>query len=344
MTANDENSGLGVIDGIDLDAALAGSTEQEATGPELDLAALLDAAPEDENVTRELQRFNFERPSRLSRQFEQNLLSVAENFAQVATIDFTKRLRASTTVAFEAIRLVPCDDYLARLPNPTCVAQVSFEPINAPCLIHLDLGICFVLLKKLMGGRPDPEAGLRTFTEIERGLFTAQIEFLTAEFARACSKLVEIKPSLRHLENNPNYLTGLPQGEALVCFRYEIRLEAVVGPLEVVVPLPGFRPVRDVFDPEQARENRDRDEVREDRAKILATISETSHDLVVKLAEMPISLARVIALQPGDLLTLPQPVTAPLVVEIAGQEAYRGEAGRVGSQRAVRLTARINEE
>jgi flagellar motor switch protein FliM len=271
-------------------------------------------------------------------------LSIAENFAQVATIDFTKRLRVSTTVAFETIRLVPCDDYLARLPNPTCVAQVTFDPLSAPCLIHLDLGICFALLKKLMGGRPDAESGVRGFTEIERGLFVAQVDRLAAEFARACSKLAVITPSVNHLENNPNYLTGLPQGEALVCFQYEVALETVRGRLEVVLPLPGFRPVRDIFDPEQANENREPAEVREDRAKILAAICDTSHELVVKLAEMPVSFGRVAALKPGDLLALPQGVTTPLTVEIAGQKVYRCEAGRVGSQRAVRLTERLNEE
>ena len=344
MTPDSDNYRAELLDELDLDAAIGAATSPPESSAEIDLEAVLAAAPEDEPSDGQLYRFDFDRPNRLSRQFEQNLLSVAENFAKIATIDFTSRLRVSTSVVFQSIRLVSCDDYLERIPNPTCVARVTLEPFSGPCLVHLDLSICFVLLKKLMGGRADPETCVRGFTEIERGLFTDQIERLIDGFARASSKLVAIEPTVRGIENNPNYLTGMPSGESLVCFRYEIEFAAACGQLEIVVPLPGFEPVRDIFDPEQAHEKRQPYEVRQDREKILDTIRDTTSEIVVKLGEMPVSLATIMTLKEGDVLTLPQAATAPLSVEIAGKEVYRGEAGRVGAQRAVKLTEKLSQE
>jgi len=344
LTPDSDNYSAEMLDELDLDSAIGAATSPTESPAEVDLEAVLEAAPEDEPSDGQLYRFDFDRPNRLSRQFEQNLLSVAENFAKIATIDFTSRLRVSTSVVFQSIRLVTCDDYLDRMPNPTCVARVTLAPFSGLCLVHLDLSACFVLLKKLMGGRADLEPCARGFTEIERGLFTDQIERLTDGFARACSKLIEVEPTVRGIENNPNYLTGMPSGESLVCFRYEIELDTACGLLEIVVPLPAFAPVRDIFDPEQAHENREPSEVRQDREKILDTIRETTSEIVVKLSEMAVPLATIMALKEGDVLTLPQAATAPLAVEIAGKEVYRGEAGRVGSQRAVKLTEKLSEE
>ncbi len=344
MTPDSENYTTDLLDDLDLDSAIGAATSSAEPVADIDLEAILEAAPEDEPSDCQPCSFDFDRPNRLSRQFEQNLLSVAENFAKIATIDFTNRLRVSMSVAFQSIRLVACDDYLERMPNPTCVARVTLEPLSGPCLVHLDLGICFVLLKKLMGGRADPDPCERGFTEIERGLFTDQIERLNDGFARACRKLVEIEPAVRGIENNPNYLTGMPSGESLVCFRYEIQFDTITGLLEIIVPLPGFGPVRDIFDPEQAHEQREAHEVRQDREKILDTIRETTSEVVVRLGEMPVSLAAIMTLKEGDVLTLRQAVTAPLAVEIAGREVYRGEAGRVGAQRAVKLTEKLSQE
>jgi flagellar motor switch protein FliM len=249
-----------------------------------------------------------------------------------------------TAVELQGIKLTPCVDYLASLPDPTCVARVDLAPFGGPCLVHLDLGICFVLLKKLMGGRAESEERVRAFTEIERGLFTDQLARVVEIYRRACSKLVDIEASVQSVENNPNYLTGMPNGEALVCFQFNLALESVAGPLEIVIPLPGFEPVRTHFDPEQARELRSPGQLRRDRALILDALRETTSELVVKLATTDLSLAEVLDLREGDQLRLPQPVSAPLVVELGGNIIYTGIAGRVGSRRAVKLTSKISQE
>jgi flagellar motor switch protein FliM len=288
--------------------------------------------------------YDFNRPRHISRPFSQNLRNLAENLAKMTSITFTNMLRANTVLEYRGLSLRPCGDYLRGLPNPTCVATVSLAPLKGVSLLHLDLGLCFLLLKKLMGGATEPDQSVREFTEIERGVFRNLSGKLLGLLQKASARLLELQPAFVSLENNPDYLTGLSTGDMLVCLNFQLMIEAQPGALEIGIPLAAFEPVREHFDPEGQRELRTAQEVRRDRRRLMETLHGTSCDVIVKLGELDISLESLIALQEGDLIPLKRAQAAPLTVCIAGKAAYLGEAGSVRQNRAVKLTEQIREE
>ena len=140
------------------------------------------------------------------------------------------------------------------------------------------------------------------------------------------------------------HLSGIAEGESLIIMKFQVKLDTVEGPVEIAIPLPAFGPVRDVFDPQDAIELRTPSELREDRRKILDMVRTTGSELVVNLGEISATLEDVLNLAVGDLIHLPQVVDAPLKVHIEGQEAWLGDAGRVGQHRAVKLIQQLNKE
>ena len=160
----------------------------------------------------------------------------------------------------------------------------------------------------------------------------------------ASSKLVELNPEIVTLENNPDYVSGIPVGETMAGLRFRIRLEAVEGVLELAMPLSSFGPVRDIFDPEEHIELRSSNEMAQDRRQILDMIQATDSELVVRMGEVDMSLDRVLALREGDLLHLPQTVDSPLTVLIEGREVFLAEAGRINQNRAVKLVRKLEKE
>jgi flagellar motor switch protein FliM len=332
------------LDDLDLDAALdkAGFAAGDLAA-EMDLETVLNAGADDEQEAA-AHRYDFNRPRKISRIFAQNLQNVAEQVARLGTISLTNLMRASTVVEFKGIRLGTFGEYIAQMPNPTSAATVALRPLNGLSLIHIDLGVCFVVLKKLMGGRPDPESRLRSYTEIERAIYGQFVGRINDLLKNGASRLLEIRPELVGLENNPNYLTGLPPGETAVTLGFQIKLESVEGPLELCIPLSAFGPVRDVFDPEEKIELRSTTEVNQDRVQILDMIQGTSSELVAVLGVAEMSLDAILALNPGDLLHLPQAVGSPLVVQVEGKDVFLGQAGRVNQNRAVKLIRKLVEE
>jgi flagellar motor switch protein FliM len=332
------------LDDLDLDAALdkAGFAAAEPAA-EMDLETVLNAGPDDDGEGA-ARRYDFNRPRKISRVFAQNLENVAEQVARLGTISLTNLMRASTVVEFKGIRLGSFGEYVAQMPNPTSAATVALRPLNGLSLIHIDLGVCFVVLKKLMGGRPEPESRLRAFTEIERAIHGQFVGRITDLVKNGAGRLLEIRPELSALENNPNYLNGLPPAETAVTLGFQIKLETVEGPFDLCIPLSAFGPVRDIFDPEEKVELRSTTEVNQDRVQILDMIQGTSSELVALLGITEMPLNAILALNPGDLLHLPQAVGSPLVVQVEGKDVFLGQAGRVNQNRAVKLIRKLEEE
>jgi len=331
-------AGSDILDDLDLDAAL-----EDAADLGVDLDAVMNADPEVEDPAG-VRAYDFNRPHSISKRFGQNLQNLAEQFSRSATVHLTSLLRSNVVVEYQELQLRSYVEYRESLPRPTCLASLSLRPLAGQSLIHQDLGLCFVILKKLMGGRPDGEERLRPFTEIERGIFSHYTGRVADLLRLAASKLVELHPELVGLENNPDYLSGIPAGETLACLRFRVRLEAIEGALDLALPLSAFSPVRDIFDPEESVELRSRDEMTRDRRQILDMIQTTTSELVVNLGELELPLDRVLALKEGDLLHLSQAVDSPLKVLIEGREVFLAEAGRVNQNRAVKLVRKLEKE
>ena len=322
---------------------------EELTGPVaggmmMDLEEVLNAPSHEENLPDEPVKYDFHRPHNISRAFQKNLQAVADYFAKNGTIEFTSRLRIATDVKFVELRQCTYAEFVKDLPRPTCAAMVELPPLKGASLLHLDLGLCFVFMKKLLGGKPDPEISVRDFTEIERGIVADLMERFLEMFRKAMSKTVTVESKLTALENNTHYLSGIAEGESLLILTFQVKLEAVEGPLQWAMPLSAFGPVREIFDPSDIKESRNHDELREDRRKILDMVQQSGSDLIVQLGKFDTNLETILNLSTGDVLDLPQTVANPLTVQIAGQDAWLGEPGRVGNNRAVKLLHQLTKE
>ncbi len=342
---DDINSSL--TDDLDLDAAIGAAEELAGAvddGLGADLEDVLNADSSDEGIVSGPRRYDFNRPHNISRNFEQNIQAVGETFAKSGTIDFTSLLRMSTTVEYSGLRQCTFSEYMAEIPNPTCVALVTMPPFKGYCVVHIDLGLSFVFLKKLMGGSPDAEDSVREYTEIERGINAGLVDRFTEIFRKAVSKWVNVEPKFSSLENNPNYISGIAEGESMLIMNFLVKLDTVEAPIQMAFPMAAFGPVKEIFDPKISSEMRTAVELKGDRKHVLEMVQATPGDMVVELGTLHSSLEEVLNLCVGDVLHLGNGVKSPLTVNIAGEKSWLGEAGRIGQNRAIKLTQQFNKE
>ncbi len=346
MVPEDRNNLDNEMDDLDLDAAIGAAEDLAGAvgAAEMDLEEVLNADSDADLSDSGPRKYDFNRPHNISRTFEQNLQSIAENFAKTGGIDFTSLLRMTAVVEYKGLHQCTYSDYMEELPNPSCVSMVTLAPLKGYSLMHLDLGLCFVFMKKLMGGAAESEDTVREFTEIERGINAGLVNRFLEIFRKSANKLVQLEPGFVSLENNANYLSGIAEGESLIIMKFLVKLDTVEGPVELAIPLPAFGPVRDIFDPEDAIELRTDGELRDDRRKILNMVRTTDSELVVNLGEIDSNLEDILSLAVGDILHLPQGVDSPLSVRIEGQNSWLGDAGRVGQHRAIKLIQQLSKE
>lgn len=335
------------LDDLDLDSAIGAAEDLVGAvddGMGVNLEDVLNADSDEDDLGSGPRRYDFNRPTNISKTFEQNLQAVAEAFAKTGTIDFTNLMRMTTAVDFQGLKLTTFAEFLEEMPNPTCGAMVTLAPLKGYSMVHLDMGLCFVFLKKLMGGTPDMEDTVREFTEIERGINAGLVGRFTEIFRKAMSKFIDINPGFVNLENNPNYLSGIADGEAMVVMKFRVKVDTVEGPVELGLPLPAFSPVRDIFDPVQDTELRTDGELKDDRRKVLDLVQGTGAEVTAELGDFNANLEEILNMKVGDIVHLSQGVDSPLKVMIEGQNAWLGEAGRIGQNRAVKLIRQLTKE
>ena len=329
-------------DAFDVDEDLAGPVDSVQ---EIDFEDVLNASSHEEGLQEDGPvKYDFHRPHHISRAFQKNLQAVADHVAKNGTLEFTSRLRMATDVKYIGLHQCTYGEFVRDLPRPTCVAMVDLPPLKGPSLLHLDLGLCFIFMKKLLGGLPNPEPTVRDFTEIERGIITDLVKRFLELFGRAMSKIVTVEPELSALENNTNYLSGISEGASLLILMFNIKAAEFEGPIQWAMPLSAFGPVREIFDPSDIKDSRNAEELRDDRRKILDMVQVSESELVVRLGQFDTNLENILNLSTGDMLDLPQAVEAPLTIQIAGQDAWLGEAGRVGNHRAIKMIQQLTKE
>jgi len=322
----------------------AGGLVDPARARRIDFEEVLNADPGLAGDAREPRPYDFNRPHNMSRTFANNLQAAGESFAKVAAIDCTSLMRATVQVDYRGLHQCTFSEYYDQLPNPTCAAMLSLEPLKGQAILHIDLGLCFLMMQKLMGGPLDLRSVRREFTEIERGVNAGLIAHFAEILRKSLAKFTDTWPAVVKLENNPGYLGGYSDGEAFCVMRYLVKIGAVDGPVEIAVPFAAFGPVRDVFDPQGIRDTRSEGELRDDRRRILGLVQGTSSDLVVELGTTTSTLETILALREGDLLHLDQDVASHLHVVIEGQDTWLGEPGHVGNRRAVKLIRKLTKE
>ena len=288
--------------------------------------------------------FDFSRPTKISRQFEKNLITFAEAFAKSSSLGLTSMLRANTGIGFRGLEVMNFGEFVGAMPPVTCAVNIGLAPLNGLSLLHLDAGMVYLMMMRLLGGPIEACRVERKFSDIELGVSRLVIDKLLAHIAEGAEKLVSMQPTFVHLENNPSYITTVTSGEPVLLIRFEIGIDDLKGPLDLCIPLTAFEPVWHRFDPEENSEFRTPEEVRRDRQLLFEVVKGATADVVVNLADVNLTFENVLELKEGDVLPLYKSLQSPLVLEVQGKPMFRGLTGKLNQCRALKLTERLEEE
>ncbi len=288
--------------------------------------------------------FDFSRPYNISRQFEKNLMTMSEGFAKGLTLALTTILRANSAVNFQGLGLKTYEEYHDSLPELTCVSIVTLAPLNGHALIEFDPTLFFTLIMRLLGGNLDAEQIDRKFTDIEKGVGQLLTEKVLEQLADGAEPIVELDPEFVLLENNAAYLNTIAAGESVLLLNFDVSVNDLSGPMTICIPLTAFESVWDLFDPQDSTDYRSPEQITRDRRQIFELLQGAEATVVVKLADIDMTMEQVLSLSEGDVLPLYKSVRSPLVVEVEGSPMFRGLPGRLNQSRAVKIIERLNEE
>ena len=302
------------------------------------------SAPVTDDKEDVLKVYDFSKPYSVSKNFRKSLLAMCEGYARVATLGMTLDYRARCKLEFNGLQMMTYEEYHATLANPTCIGTALLPPLQGHALFNLDLSLAFALVKRLLGGRPEPETNLRQFTDIELGISGSVVNNLLSYLEDASSKFMTIHPEDVVIESNPEYLNTPAAGETMIYLEFSMEIDDLKGNMSLCIPSIAFEPVRGQFDPAEEFVQRDYSGVAVERQDVINTLEDTTTELVVKMAEIEMPFNILEGLEEGSVIDLGTGTNDTMELELQGKPIFQCKAGHFNGNRAIELTEKITEE
>ena len=149
----------------------------------------------------------------------------------------------------------------------------------------------------------------------------------------------EPNKSLERLEVNPRFATISRLSNAAILVRLRIDMEDRGGRMELLLPYATLEPVRELLLQQFMGEKFGRDSIWETHLAEELWATEVTLDVV--LDQQTMSLADVLALQPGSRIVLGTGPGSPVQLRCGGVPLFEGRVGQRKSRVAVRIEREI---
>lgn len=279
------------------------------------------------------QPYDFRRPTKLSREHARTLQMTYETFARQYTTLLTSSLRAISQVSLLSIEQLSYDEYIAQIGNPTLLTMVTLDPLPGITLFEIPVDMAHACIDHLLGG-PGGAQPQRQLSEIETVLFRGLFDRILGEFRYSFETVKKIEPKAGAIEYNPQFAQAAVPSDPMVV----VSLEMKVGSQECIATM--CLPFAAVMLALQKVDEGQTLSAAERAAKELALRNLTGGLLgaklpvVVRFGTTSMYPEQIVALEPGDVVTLDHPVNRPLTVSTAGITLAHAVPGNHGARLA----------
>jgi flagellar motor switch protein FliM len=229
-------------------------------------------------------------------------------------------------------------DYLNSIPLPAMLAVFKAEEWDNYGLMVVDSAMIYSIVDVLLGGRRGTAAMRiegRPYTTIERTLIERLIQVVLADLSASFDPLCPVTFKFERLEVNPRFATISRPSNAVVLARLRVDMEDRGGRMELLLPYATLEPVRELLLQQFMGEKFGRDSIWE--THLAEELWATDVDLDVVLDEQVMSLADVMALQPGSQIVLGATPGSTVKLRCGAVTLFEGRIGRRKNRVAVRI-------
>ena len=282
-------------------------------------------------------RYNFRKPNRVSKDQVKMLQSMHESFARLYTASLTTLLRGLVEIELKTVEQVTYGEFIMSLSPPNCLVVFNMEPLKGGAALEINANLLFRFIDRLLGGSGLLPVRLRDFTEVEQVLIERIAVRAMMDLQQAWQHAGTFGFRVAHLETNPQFVQLTSPNEVVVAVTFAVTVGDERGHVTLVYPHLLLEPVmsklntqRNLASLQRELSPEEGEGLRENLVRVMLTVRGL-------LAEVPITIRDLLALQPGQIVPLGRPATAPAIVEVEGVPRFVGRPGTVNQRRALRV-------
>jgi flagellar motor switch protein FliM len=276
--------------------------------------------------------YNFRRPDRVSKEQIRSLHFLHDRFARNVATSLSAYLRSATEVNVVSVEQFTYSEFLMSLPDPTAFYALALPPVDGFGALELNPSIAFAMIDRMLGGSGRPNQVTRALTEIEQNVVDSVIKLILENLTESWRPIMEVAFKIHGRETRPQMLQVAAPNEVFILLVFDIRIAETRGMLNLCVPAS----VGGHF--AQGWHGTHREPTPAERRRLFENLSRVRVPLAASLGTR-IEAREVLAIRPGDCLSLARPIREPVEVYAGGVVKWFGRPIRRERSIGVEISA-----
>jgi flagellar motor switch protein FliM len=274
--------------------------------------------------------YNFRRPDRVSKEQIRSLHFLHDRFARNVATSLSAYLRSATDVNVVSVEQFTYSEFLMSLPDPTAFYALGLPPVDGLGALELNPSIAFAMIDRMLGGSGRTTQVTRALTEIEQNVVDSVIKLILENLTESWRPILDVSFRIHGRETRPQMLQVAAPNEVFILLVFDIRIAETRGMLNLCVPAS----VGGHF--AQGWHGTHREATTAERKRLLDNLSRIRVPVSASLGTR-IEAREVLALRPGDCLSLGRPIREPIEVHAGRAVKWHGHPIRLARQIGVAI-------
>ena len=287
--------------------------------------------------------YDFRRPIQLSREHSRILQLGFDGFARQATTVFTSSLRTVCQMTLGTIEQRSYAEYVDSLDASTYLTLFSADPMPGLGVLEIPLPATMACVDHMLGGPGHADQPQRPLTEIEGGVIGGLIERLLGEMRYSLAAIVPLEPSVTGVEYSPQFAQVAGAADVMVVSSFDLRIDERPHRMTVCLPFSGLLPHLATAAAPALASERERAKRAEAAERLQARFETVPLDVAVRFRSTTLGPDALSELEPGDVVRLNHPGSAPLDVTVDDTVFAHATAGAQGQRLAALIVGTRKE-
>jgi flagellar motor switch protein FliM len=283
---------------------------------------------------RRVQAVDFTRPTKFTSDQERRIKRAMETFCRTATSRLSAELRAPLELEVIASSQLTYSHAHSQAPEGSLTAVVALSPVGTRMILAAEQSLLLGAIELLSGGTEPGVVKPRRLTDIDWALATHFFDRLLGQMSVIWADMFEIALATETLDQHLETAQSAPVSEPTLSLTIEARLDGTSSTLVLLLPWLAIAPVIERFS--------GRDEQTEvgsgDADSVRRAVGTVEVPVRAEVAGVHLPIEAVLALKPGDVLSLQAPADGGVTLYADKVPVHRATPGRSGSRRAVQIT------
>ncbi len=304
----------------------------------------LDADEFKDNDKKTIKNYDFERPSKFSKEHLRTLENIFEHFGRLLSTNLPGYLRKSVSIEVMNSEAVIYQEFTNALSNPVLLGIVDFAPLEGSIIIELAQNLGYTVVDRMLGGEGVPLEKSRDFTEIELAIIERIFTVFTNLLPEPWENVVHLEPRLMRIETNSQFAQIILPSDMAAIVTMNVRIGVVEGMMNVCIP---YTVVEDVIDKLNTKSWYASMQTMDDASYqdlIEVAIARARIPVRAVLGKSTISLNDLLNMQKGDIIKLNSRVEDELSVYVGNIKKFTALPGSSSDSYAVKISSIIREE